>query len=367
MFTLPLTDLARLKRRVAALAEDRPGVYRMLDAGGRVLYVGKAKRVRVRLLSYFRPRSAEDKANEIIGAAEDVEWDYTPSEFAAYLTELRQIRRYRPPFNVRMNRVRRTVFVKVSGGPAPRIAVGQTVGTDGTRHYGPFGSARRLTAAVRVLNDLLGLRDCALTMPIVYAEQTDLFEAARRAACLRHELTTCLGPCAGFVAERAYRARVGRAVDFLEGRAVAPLDQVVREMASASDTDRFELATRWRERFEALEWLFGALNRTRAAIDGLSFVYHDPGTFGDDRAYVIRRATVRASAPSPTTPIERDAFQALVSQHAGPESENGPLPIEAIDEMLLLMSWFRRHPAALRRTQPLSDLTACPTDLTLAP
>jgi excinuclease ABC subunit C len=352
---------------VSALAEDRPGVYRRLDGSGRVLYVGKAKRVRARLMSYFRTRSADDKASEIIGAAENVEWDYAPSEFAAYLAELRQIRRYQPPFNVRMNRVRRAVFVKISGGPAPRVGVGQTVGTDGTRHYGPFGSARRLTAAIRVLNDLLGLRDCALTMPIVYAEQTDLFDGARRAACLRHELGTCLGPCAGFVGERDYRARVGRAVEFLEGRAIAPLDQVVREMTSASDAGRFELATRWRERFEALEWLFGALNRIRAAIDGLSFVYYDPGTFGDDRAYVIRRATVRASAPAPTTPIERDAFQALVGEHAGPEAESGPLPVDAIDEMLLLMSWFRRHPAALRRTQPLSDLTVCPTDLTLSP
>ena len=233
------------------------------------------------------------------------------------------------------------------------MSVGRTISQSDVQHYGPFSSGHRLGAAVRVLNDLLGLRDCALTMPIVYSEQTDLFSVGRRAGCLRYDLGTCTGPCAGFVSQRDYLGRVASATTFLEGRQVAPLDRVVLEMAAASDADRYELAMRWRTRFEALEWLFGALNRTRAAIDALTFVYFDPGTFGDDRAYVIRRATVRASAPTPATPIERDAFRALVAEHRGRDPETGPLPVEAIDEMLLLLSWFRRHPSALRRTEPL--------------
>jgi hypothetical protein len=143
------------------------------------------------------------------------------------------------------------------------------------------------------------------------------------------------------------------AVAFLEGRGVAPLDRVVEGMVAASDTNAFEVATRWRDRFDALEWLFAECNGARAAIDALSFVYVDPGPYGDDRAYVIKRATVRASAPAPRTPIEREAFRAVVAEHAGPESGAGPLPVSAIDEVVLLLSWFRRHPAALRRTVAL--------------
>ena len=351
--TLPLTDRTALRRRVAALTDDRPGTYRMLDRAGRVIYVGKAKRLRARLLSYFRASSPSEKAGRILDATHDIQWDGAPSEFAAQLAELRQIRQYHPLFNVRMNRPRRVAFVKVAGGPAPKIYVGASPGTDDVRHYGPLPSPARTREAIRVLNDLLGLRDCALDMPIVFPEQGDLFGGPARAGCMRHSLGTCTGPCAGFVAKPAYRARVEVAVAFLEGRGAAPLDTVVAEMVTASDTNAFERATRWRDRFEALEWLFAECNGARAAIEGLSFVYLDPGPYGDDRAYVIKRATVRASAPGPRTPIEREAFRALVAEHAGPEPGAGPLPVSAIDEVLLLLSWFRRHPAALRRTVPL--------------
>ncbi len=327
----------------------------MVDRAGRVVYVGKARRLRARLMSYFRAGARAEKTGRIIEASDDVQWDYTPSDFSASLRELREIRRYRPPFNVRMNRTRRVAFVKVSAGPASRVYVGRTITTDDSRHYGPYQSAARVTEGVRVLNDMLGLRDCALDAGIAWAEQGDLFQGARRAGCMRHSLGTCTGPCAGFVTEPAYAERLEQALAFLEGRGVAPLDRVVSEMTAASTASAFEMAARWRDRFDALEWLFAAGNAARAAVDALSFVYVDPGVYGDTRAWVIKRATVRGSAPAPTTPIEREAFRALVAEHAGDEHGAGSLPVEAIDEMLLLLSWFRRHPAALRRTVPLDQ------------
>jgi excinuclease ABC subunit C len=351
--TLPLSDLDRLKRPVLALAEQRPAVYRMLDARGRVVYVGKAKRLRARLLTYFREDDSDDRHARILGLTDRIEWEYQPSEFAALLGELRQIQRYRPALNVKLNRPRRVAFVKVAPGPAPKIFAGGRSGAPETRFYGPLRGVYRLTEAVRVLNDLLGLRDCSLRMPVAFAEQSDLFDAPRLAACMRHDLGTCLGPCAGLVSEAAYARRVDDAVAFLEGRRIAPLDRVVAEMTGASDRNEFEIAARWRERFDLLEWLLAALTRTRSAIQMLSFIYHDPGPFGDDRSYVIRGARVRASAPTPHTPIEREAFSGLLAEAAGREETNGPLPVEHIDEMLLLLSWFRRHPGALRRTEPL--------------
>jgi excinuclease ABC subunit C len=209
-----------------------------------------------------------------------------------------------------------------------------------------------------VLNDTLGLRDCALSMPVVYAEQGDLFQEPLKAACMRYDLGTCTGPCAGLVTERRYQGKVDEAVGFLEGRAIAPLDQVIEAMSRASDGNEFELAARWREKFEMLEWLLGALTRIRSAIEMLSFVYHDPGTFGDDRSYLITRARVRASAPTPNTPIEREAFASVLAEHAAADDASGPLPAEHLDEMLLLLSWFRRHPGAMRRTEPLGTRNA---------
>ncbi len=347
---LPLTDVTPMRRRVSALAEDRPGVYRMIDASGRVIYVGKAKRLRSRLLSYFRASYPNDKAARILNAAADIEWDSKPSEFAALLAELSQIRRHRPVFNVRMNKRRRVSFIKVSADAAPRIYVGSHTSVKGVRYYGPYTSVRSLQESVRVLNDLLGLRDCSLQTPIVYAEQGDLFDDGRRAACIRHELGRCSGPCAGFVTEEDYRNRVQTALDFIEGRALAPLDRVVSEMTRTSEHNDFERAAWWRERFDHLEWLLAASTRARAAVDALNFVYVDPGVYGDDRAYVIQGATVRATAPAPRSPIEREAFSALVAEHVGSSDAPGPIPIPQIDETLLLLAWFRRHPGAMART-----------------
>ncbi len=355
------TDLAGVERRVKALAEQRPAVYRMLDPSGRVLYVGKAKRLRARLLAYFQARFPQDKGARILHAAGDIAWDYQPSEFAAHLTELHEIQKWRPPYNVHMNQRRNTLFIRVSNDSAPKLSTTAKPAPDGGRYYGPLTSPMRAAEAIRVLNDLLGLRDCAQRMPMVFAEQGDLFGAPRRAGCPRHDLGLCSGPCAGLVTAAAYHERVESAVAFLEGRAIAPVDRIVAEMTEWAARAEFEVAARWRQRFEALEWLLGATTRARAAIELLTFVYHQPGTHGDDRAYLVRRGVVRAGYPWPATPIEREAFRAVVRadlEAATPEAASqGPLPppSETIEEMLLVMSWFRRHPEALRRTSRIED------------
>jgi excinuclease UvrABC nuclease subunit len=338
---------------VRALAENRPAVYQMFDATGRVVYVGKAKRLRTRLLTYFRASYPDDKAARILYAASDIRWDYVPSEFAAYLGELRQIRKLRPYFNHKGNRTRRAVLIKVAGGPAPRVYGGGTIALNDLRCYGPFPSMQRMLEAVRTLNDLLGLRDCPSNMPMSFAGQGDLFDQPRQAGCMRHELGFCSGPCAGLVSELDYLRRVDTAVAFLEGRTLEPIDRVIAAMQEASAGARFEVAVRWREKFEQLEWLLAATSRARSAIDLLTFVYRDPGDFGDDRVYLLRRGVVRASFPYPSTPIEHEAFRAVVADESRrPLPSTEPLPMDAVDEVLLMMAWFRAHPDALRRTSP---------------
>jgi excinuclease ABC subunit C len=248
------------------------------------------------------------------------------------------------------------VFIKVSGGPAPRVTAGGSVGRDDLLCYGPFRSLGRTLDAVRTLNDLLGLRDCAATMPVVFAGQGDLFDRPGQAGCMRHEFGFCSGPCAGFVSEWEYRRKVETAAAFLEGRTIQPIDRVIAAMQDAAREARFEMAARWREKFEQLEWLLAATSRARTAVDLLTFVYRDPGDYGDDRVYLVRQGVVRATAPNPTTPIEREVFRAVVAAElARPTPPPAPLPLDGIDEILLLMAWFRAHPDALRRTTPLES------------
>ncbi|MEO8453143.1 MAG: nuclease [Gemmatimonadota bacterium] len=357
MSLLPAADTRALMRRVSALTENRPGIYRMIDPAGRVLYVGKAKRLRTRVLSYFRAR--DDKASIILQAAHDITWDYQPSEFAAHLAELREIKKHRPMYNVQMNRRRRAVFIALTAGPIPKLALTGVTARAGVRYFGPFSSAVRAGTAIRVINDLLGLRDCADRLPMVLGDQGDLFAEPKRAACPRYEFGTCSGPCGGFVTEAGYRERTEAAVRFLGGYQVQPIDRVIAMMMRAAETQDFEAAARWREKFEALEWLLAASARARLGIDLLSFVYREPGALGDERVYLIRSGLVRATYPYPNTPLELEVFKAVVAgELASPLPPGGPLQAATMDEMLLVMSWFRRHPDALRRTSPFTDWAA---------
>jgi excinuclease ABC subunit C len=351
---LPATDLEALRFRVRKLADDRPGTYRMVDATGRILYVGKAKALRTRLLSYFRARYPEDKAARILHAASDIRFDPAPSEFAAALAELRLIREHRPPFNVAMNRNRRFGFLVLTDEPAPRLLVTAAPERHRGRVYGPLPSPMRLREAVRVLADLLALRDCRADLPMHYAEQSDLFAEPRRAACPRFDFGTCLAPCAGRVTQWAYRERAELAAAFCEGRSVQPIDRIVREMTARSDDGDFERALHWRTKFEALEWLIAAMARTRATEETLTFVYRDAGDRGDARAHLIIAGEVRASYPDPVTPLEREAFSAVVrEERERPRPAPGRVDPALLHQRLLVMSWFRNRPDAWRRTQPV--------------
>ena len=353
---LPAADLPALRFRILRLAEERPGTYRMLDASGRVLYVGKAKALRTRLLTYFRAQYPDDKAARILHAASDITFDYSPSEFSAALNELKLIRKFRPPFNVSMNRSKRHAFLVLTDESAPRLIATGTPEKVRGRIYGPLPSPARAVLAARSLSDLLGLRDCRADMPVHYAEQGDFFSEPRHAACPRFDFKTCLGPCTGSTAEWQYRERVEAAADFCEGRALHPVDRVVREMSARADAADFEGALRWREKFESLEWLLAATTRARAAMDLLSFVYRDPGAQGDDRVYLIRAGEVRASYPDPVSPIEREAFAAVVKEEcARPVTPAHRVNAEQLHERLLVMSWFRTRPEAWRRTTGLES------------
>lgn len=360
----PLTDEAQLgimREVVRAGAADLPGTYRMLSADGEIVYVGKSKRVRTRLLSYFRATYPEDKGARIVREAHSVEWEYAPSEFAALLHELELIKRHRPRFNVAMKRdALHYAFIKLSRGPAPKLLVVRGAGSeDGGTYYGPFVGARNVLEAVRELDDALGLRDCSLDRRMSFADQQELFELAPRTpGCIRFEVKKCLGPCIGACTTREYDERIAMARAFLDGADDGPMARLASAMQEASDRLEFERAGSLRDKLRRLEALREQFARLRFAVETLSFVYTVPGVEGDDRAYVIRRGRVRAERPAPRTARERRELGALCSEIFSPsERESTAVPTHEIEELLLLSSWFRRFPAELARTRAPHRLT----------
>ncbi len=352
-------------------AKDVPGVYRLTSAEGEVIYVGKSKALRTRLLSYFRAQYPRDKGARILREAATLEWEPLPSEFAALLTELRLIKQLRPRYNVAMKRdARHHAFVRVSRGPAPRFQVVRSAGTDDTgTYFGPFRGAFQLDEAIRELNDALGLRDCALDTPMHFADQPDLMELpSRTPGCIRHEIGRCLGPCVGAVREHEYDAAFTAARGFLEGAHDAPVALLRARMEAASEALDFERAALWRDKLLRLEALREQFARLRFALESLSFTYTLPGPNGNDRVYVVRRGCVLAESAPPQSDAEREQLAghiaaALNTGKRGPQT----VPGREVDEVLLVAGWFRKHPKELARTIALEDPSVTRPRPTAAP
>ncbi|HEY8174097.1 MAG TPA: GIY-YIG nuclease family protein [Gemmatimonadaceae bacterium] len=352
----PESRVSEMQAHVRQRAENRPAVYRMVAADGEVVYVGKSKRLRSRLLSYFRGAYPDEKGARILREAHDIEWEYVPSEFAALLGELRLIKRWRPRLNVTLKSdARNLCFIKLTGGVAPRLTVVRGPGADDSAlYYGPFLGAVRVDESLRELSDVLGMRDCTLDKKMRFSDQRELFQLAPRTpGCLRYEIKKCLGPCIAACSSREYMERVAMARAFLDGRDDGPLAMLHHEMVASSDRLEFERAAAYRDKFQRLEALREEFGRLRFAVESLSFLYTVPGNDGKDRVYVIRRGRVRAELDAPDSPSEQSALEVMLAEIFGNAIDGMQVPSHEIDELLLLSSWFRRFPHELDRTKPV--------------
>ena len=330
--------LARVREQV----EDRPGVYRILGETGLVIYVGKSKRLRRRLLSYFRARGRGNKAARVLRHAYAIEWEYLPTEFAALLRELRLIKQYRPRFNVSLAHDEAPRgYLALTNEPVPALRV--VLRSDDPRAavlYGPFRRLHALGDAARALAEATGVRDCT----------------GAAGSCLRAELGSCACPRRGQSPSRDYARRVELARDFLAGRTEAPVAALRERMDVAAAALEFERAGALKARLDQLVWLRGRLARFHADVDRLTFIYRPAGHGGEERVYLLRRGTVRAELGA-ETPVAAagqldapDALEAAARRvFEGPDPRGRDIPTHDLDELYLVTAWFRKHPEELER------------------
>ncbi len=351
----PVTDLEALRELVKAGTQDRPGTYRFLGGEGEVLYVGKSKQLRTRLLSYFRAEWPHDKGARILWRAARIEWEYQPSEFGALIRELRLIKQLRPRYNWMMKRdTRHYCFVKLTAGMAPKLTVTRDASGDerGT-YFGPYLSAGRVNDALRELSDVLGLRDCANDVRMHFRDQAELPVVAtpRTPGCIRHEIGKCLGPCVAAVTELAYNAQLALARAFLDGTSDGPLSALQARMQAHSDALEFERAGQMRDKLQRLELLRLQLERLRFAVETLTFAYPVIGHGNETRIYLVKRGTIRADLKLPVTRREQLEFAEWARRiFHGTERPTRQVQTHEIDELLLLSSWFQRNPDEFART-----------------
>ncbi len=335
--------VSRLKRGVKDHAPKAPGVYGMLDGRDRLIYVGKAKSLRCRLLSYFRENGRDPKAGKIIGQTRRLLWEQTGDEFAALLRELELIQRLRPKHNVLgVPGLQRHHYVCIGKAPAPFVYVTKNPTGKEQGIYGPFVRWHQSEDGARRLNDWFKLRDCPQTVEMNFADQGELFEHDRAAKCMRFELGTCCGPCAGGCTRKDYAAGVRGAKAFLDGRNRTILKALHEQMETAAAAFEFEKAMSLRDKLQAVQWLDDRLGLLRQARERNSFVYPLAGHDARVRWYLIHRGEVQAVCfpPAPeSAPQVTNLLAATFTDRPAP----AVLSDVAVDSVLLVAAWFNRR------------------------
>jgi excinuclease ABC subunit C len=344
------TRTSMLRARVQQEGPRRPGVYAMWDAHGEIIYIGKARSLRARLLSYFR-KSRDPKAGHILRATRAIGWETVPDEFGALLRELELIRRWQPRFNVvGLPRGRRLAYVCIGRLPAPGVYLSVRPKGPLVACYGPIAHSRRARDAVRRINDWYQLRDCPKSQAMHFADEEVLFPLERVAGCMRHELGTCLGPCAGACTQSSYLQRVQQALEFLQ-QGHSPMESMLEaRMSTAAGAHDYEYAAALRDQLASICWLRERLERLHHAAQRYTFIYPVRGHNQHDRWYLIRDGRVQRVLRHPRTEEEHAAAQEAVAQvYLRTEAPPAVPLLEELDAAYLVMSWFRRRPAELQR------------------
>src|SRR6202012_4078233 len=220
------------------LAPSRPGVYRMLDARGDVLYVGKAKNIKKRVSAYARPTGLDTRIERMVAATRRLEFVVTRTETEALLLEANLIKRLRPRFNVTLRDDKSFPYILITSDHwAPQILKHRGARSRPGQYFGPFASVWAVNRTINALQRAFLLRSCS-----------DPFFESRTRPCLLHQIKRCAAPCTKEIEFRDYSALVGEANAFLSGRSKAVKDQLACAMEQASAPLDFEHAALYRAR-----------------------------------------------------------------------------------------------------------------------
>jgi excinuclease ABC subunit C len=235
-------------REVLKTLPRRPGVYRMQDVRGDVLYVGKARALRNRVTNYTQVTKLPKRLQRMVSQTRSMTIITTRTEAEALLLEAQLIKRFRPPYNVLLRDDKSFPFILLREDHAfPRIQKHRGARRIKGQYYGPFASAGSVTRTLNALQKLFLLRSCS-----------DSYFENRSRPCLLYQIKRCSAPCVGRIAEQDYGELVGEAKEFLAGRSIGVQSRLSRLMADAADKQDYELAAVYRDRLRALTYIQGS-------------------------------------------------------------------------------------------------------------
>jgi len=228
---------------LAARLTHRPGVYRMMNAGGQVIYVGKARDLKRRVAGYFGGRATDAKTMSMVKAIADIDVTVTRTETEALLLEYNLIKEYKPRYNILLRDDKSYPYIRISTDQEfPRISFYRGARPKTGKVFGPYPNAGSVRSTVNLLQKLFQLRQCE-----------DSYFRHRSRPCMQHQIRRCSAPCVGLTSVKDYARDVGDAIMFLRGRGESVIDSIATRMEAAATEKRYEIAAQYRDQLTQLQ------------------------------------------------------------------------------------------------------------------
>lgn len=221
---------------------QRPGIYKMLDAAGNIIYIGKAKNLKNRVSSYFRSNAASPKQQAMVAKVASIEVTVTHTEGEALLLESQLIKRHKPRYNISLRDDKSYPYIFISTcHDFPQLAYHRGAKKRKGKYFGPYPSATAVKETLKLLQKIFPVRQCE-----------DSYYNARSRPCLQYQIERCTAPCVGLISKDAYRRDVDDTMLFLEGKGGQLIDDLVTKMEAASAALEFEQAAAHRDQIQRL-------------------------------------------------------------------------------------------------------------------
>ncbi len=215
---------------------QRPGVYLMLDAGGEIIYIGKAKNLKNRVSSYFRGQAASNKQQAMVAKIRRIEVTLTHTEGEALLLESQLIKQHQPRYNISLRDDKSYPYLLITQHKFPQLTFHRGAKKRAGRYFGPYPSASAVKETLRLLQKIFPVRQCE-----------DSYFAARSRPCLQYQIQRCTGPCVNLIGEQDYKADVENTILFLSGQGGLLIDRLAEKMEAAAEKLEFEIAAVYRD------------------------------------------------------------------------------------------------------------------------
>jgi excinuclease ABC subunit C len=237
----------KLKDKLESLP-TKPGIYQHKDAGGKTLYVGKAKNLRSRVRSYFQEgRPKDGRLEAMLRKVEDVEVIVTDTEVEALILENNLIKRLKPRYNVNLRDDKSYPYICVKNERFPRVFPTRRVRQDGSRYFGPYTSVKNMRLMLDTIRSIFKLRTCNLSL------DPEPIAANKYQTCLEYHIKKCKGPCVGFQTEESYDETIRQVEKLLEGKTRDLVSLLKDEMKRVAGQMQYEEAADLRDRIAAIE------------------------------------------------------------------------------------------------------------------